>query len=542
MRRRTPGSTSLRARLFQRLFRSPLYRHLLRGRERVAVGAGTDPWHGDPARANALFQGRYRFAGSEVQLFNRPPWGQTVPPIAWQAEASSFVWLRDFRADGGGASREGARELVRTWIDAYSNWHPVAWRPDVVGARLLAWTGHADFLLDGADSAFQHRFLISMDAQARHLWRARELAPAGVGTVSALGGLLAYDTMFGGSSRRVARVIDGLEAELTHQVFDDGCVASRDPSDQLALLRELVWIAAAREAAKLPVPLPVRGAIERMAPVLGLFRHGDGGLALFHGSQEEERGVVAETLSAVVAKVRPLAAVPQGGYERLAGAATLVLLDAGSPPPPPYDADAHAGTLAFELSVGRERLVVNCGHRPGANWRPASCSTAAHSTLVLGDQNSAEILPAGLGERPGTVAVKRQEDLGNTWLDAAHDGYVRRFGLIHRRRVYLSADGTTFRGEDVLEGPGGGKETVFTVRFHLHPDVQVSLVPDGALLRLPGGSGWRFRAAGGLLSLEESVYLGRPGETRRAEQIVISGSAAPTGAIVKWAFARVEGT
>jgi uncharacterized heparinase superfamily protein len=113
--------------------------------------------------------------------------------------------------------------------------------------------------------------------------------------------------------------------------------------------------------------------------------------------------------------------------------------------------------------------------------------------------------------------------------------------MYHRRRVYLAAGGTTLRGEDSLEGPGvQGGCPAFEVRFHLHPDVQASLLADGALLRLPGGTGWRFRAAGGVLGLTESAYLGRPGEIRRAEQLVLAGVGAQDSAMIKWTFARIE--
>ena len=55
------------------------------------------------------------------------------------------------------------------------------------------------------------------------------------------------------------------------------------------------------------------------------------------------------------------------------------------PPPAPADREAHAAPGAIELSVGRERLIVNCGGYAGDDprWRAAMRSTAAHSTLCL---------------------------------------------------------------------------------------------------------------------------------------------------------------
>jgi uncharacterized heparinase superfamily protein len=73
----------------------------------------------------------------------------------------------------------------------------------------------------------------------------------------------------------------------------------------------------------------------------------------------------------------------------------------------------------------------------------------------------------------------------------------------------------------------------------LHPDVHASHTADGALLKLANGQGWQFRAAGGVIALEESVYLGAPGEVRRTEQITISAELEPGGTSLKWALARI---
>ena len=55
------------------------------------------------------------------------------------------------------------------------------------------------------------------------------------------------------------------------------------------------------------------------------------------------------------------------------------------------------------------------------------------------------------------------------------------------------------------------------------------------LLRLPSGQGWRLRAKGATVALEESVYLG--GEQRRNSQIVLTAD--PGADIVQWALERL---
>ncbi len=230
---------------------------------------------------------------------------------------------------------------------------------------------------------------------------------------------------------------------------------------------------------------------------------------------------------------------PHLGFQRLQCGQSLVLVDAGKPPPRGFDGEAHAGTLAFELSQGRERIIVNCGGYRGTKpaWRRVARSSAAHSVLVVGDTNSTEIHADGsLGRGPASVRVERAEEGGHQWIAATHDGYRPRFGVTYSRELYLAADGDDLRGEDKLTGRSGAP---FAVRFHLHPAVEASLIEagGGARLRLPSGARWRLRAAGAEMSLGESIYLGA-GEPRKTQQIVLSGTTGPSGATVRWALRR----
>ncbi|MGE3783555.1 MAG: heparinase II/III family protein, partial [Alphaproteobacteria bacterium] len=311
------------------------------------------------------------------------------------------------------------------------------------------------------------------------------------------------------------------------------------PSVQLRVLRDLIDIRAVLRAAALDIPTALQEAIERMAPLLRFFRHGDRRLALFNNSVEED----ADLIDLVLARSESRGHAPtqgrQSGFQRLAAGKTLAIIDTGTKPPAGFDGAAHAGTLSFELSHGRDRIVVNCGGYRGSKpaWRRVSRASAAHSVLVVDNTNAVEVLPDGpLGRGPAAVTCERAEEDGHQWIAAAHNGYRRRHGLTYARELYLSADGDDMRGEDRLTGRSG---IAFTVRFHLHPSVTPALAADGngAVLLLPGGAAWRLRAVGAEMSLAESIYLGS-GEARPTRQIVLTGTTGRDGATVRWAIRR----
>ena len=519
------------------LWGSAVYHLSLWGRAPSNLAIRLDePWPGDAVRGAALLDGAFDFAGETARAVT-PPWTAERRPD-WLAALHGYGWLADVAAIGSDAAWQKAQQWVADWLQRCDAWEQTAWRPDVVGDRLTAWIEHFDALAARADAVFRQRLLTSFARQSRHLVRVATHAMPGLPRLAALRGLVAAAAALA-DERRLKQALIKLGRETDAQLLPDGCHVARSPAAQLQALRYLIDARAALRALQVEVPAPLQSAIDRAAPILRFFRHGDGRLALFNGSNEEDVERIDLVLTRAEAKGRPPVSAPHGGFQRLQAARTLVIVDAGAPPAAGLDGDAHAGTLSLEMSHGRERLFVNCGayHGPSAEWRKVARATAAHTTLIVADTNSSEILPDGhLGRRPMQVPCEHAEEGGSQWISTSHDGYQPSFGVTHFRQLFLSGDGDDLRGEDRVSGRAGQS---FVVRFHLHPQVQASLTQDGAtaLLRLPSGIGWRLRAHGAVMSLAETVYLGG-GERRKSQQVMLDGHVATAGATVKWALRR----
>jgi uncharacterized heparinase superfamily protein len=527
--------------LLRSLAASRFYRHSLLGQFPDGIGVKiTQAWPGDPERGAAIAAGGIHAAG---KLGVNPIFNRLTPTDAEQREAAwhSCEWLSDVVA-AGPAARDSAREFIQSWLAREPELRSVAWRSDVLATRLFAWITHFDDIVASKDPAFRRAILSSMARQHRHLARFAVWELGGAARLRAIKGLIAGILALDGSVPRLNRALGALERQAAAQIFPDGGHRSRSPSVQLRVVQDLVDIRSLLRAAKIVPPAALQDAIERAAPMLRLFRHGDRRLALFNDSLEEDGVLIDLVLTQSETRGRGLNHAPDTGFERLQAAKSLVIVDTGTRPSPSFDIHAHAGALSFEMSYGRERIIVNCGayRRDDPNWWRVPRVTAAHSVLVVADTNSTEIREdGGLNRTPMSVSCERAEHEGQHWISATHDGYRERFGLIYTRELFLAADGDDLRGEDRLTGRPGAN---FAVRFHLHPSVEASLV-DGetaAALRLPSGACWQLRASGAELGLGESIYLGS-GEARKTQQVVLSGSAAAGGTIVRWALRREHG-
>ncbi len=476
------------------------------------------------------------------------------------------AWLRDLRALGGDEARRRARQLMGAWLDRFANWDVVSWSLPTLGARIANWLALHDFYLASADDNFRARVFAALSAQTRHLSLALPAQLNGYQFLKAVKGLIYGGLCLPEMEGQAAKGLDLLGSRLDTLLTPDGLMRERAPLIHMLALRDLVDIRNLLRQAGIAAPALLDRIIDQMAPALRCMRYGDGNLALFHGGDEGQSVVIEALLQQTGTRSRSRASLADSGYERVACSRALLLLDAGAPPPPGYDDIAHAGLGAFEFSIGRERLIVNCGslarlHQPGKGsqsggvqaWRQALAASAAHTTLVLGDTNAVEVLPHGLGQigngqRHGgllplhveSVRDETQDENGTplTRVSVTHDAYAQRYGVMCQRTLALQQDGQALYGEDQLRGAVG---TGYAVRFHLHPSVQVSLIQEGraALLKLPSGQGWRFRSLSGApVLLTASIYAGDGITHRPTRQLILEGKMASDLTRIGWSLVR----
>ncbi len=514
------------------------------------VAVPRDHVRGERSRGDALLAGRFT-VGSEALPLKDLDFGQVgaAGPLAQQLQG--FSWLRDLAA---AASREKGARLVEAvvgrWLLAHGTRVDEAWAPSLWGERILFWTAYAPYILSSGDSGYRSALLNTLARGARQLDSAADRAPAGLDRVTAWCGVVAAGLLVQGGVPRVARGEAGLARALASAQFDDGGLISRSPYEQVQLVDRFGLLRGCYLAAKQVMPEGIEAAAQASLAALHGILMGDGALSSWQGCGPGEAARLTALIDGSGLRARPLRQARGWGYQRMSALGTVLVLDAAPPPPRKMSEHGSASTLAFELSDGAQRLVVNCG---GTGPLPTDLpeelveglrTTAAHSTLILADTNSTNILADGtLGKGVEDVVVDRSDDNDASRLEASHDGYVRVFGLVHKRSLMLGNDGKELRGADQLQ-PKGRKRireaAPYAVRFHLAPGVESTITADGmgAILRSKGAPPWNFRCRGGNLAIEESIWIDGRGQPQRTSQLVIVGEISALGGDIGWTFRR----
>ena len=528
-----------------------------RGPDRLLI-APQDLRTSDPQIATDMYGGIFTFAGKTVEAagspFDAPP-----PSDGWTRTLMGFSWLRHLRAADTALARANARTLVQDWVlrvDRGRARHRgnIAFEPSVVVRRLLSWLSQSPLILEGADHAFYRQFMASLNRQAAYLQRCLSEGVAGA-TRLHIGIALAELALCTGRpavhQRKASRF---LEAELASQILPDGGHISRNPKAIVDLLLDLLPLRQAYLAQGVESPAQLRNAIDRMMPMLRMFRHGDGTLALFNGMGVTAPDVLATLLAYDDALSGVSLNAPHSAYRRVEVGRGVVLFDVGTPPPTAFSSDAHASCLAFEFSHEAQKIFCNCGAPDPSRTAlvAAARATAAHSTLVVADTSSCSFAtPSKLRPwldqivaGPARVAIERMDTDESIDITARHDGYAKRFGLVHERRLGLGDQGRKLFGRDTLAPAGkrAPKAADYALRFHLHPALKASGSKEGlaAILACPGGEAWVFEANGLPVELEESVYFAGPDGPRRTMQIVVRGRSDATP-VVNWSLQLGDG-
>ncbi|MEM7457911.1 MAG: heparinase II/III family protein [Pseudomonadota bacterium] len=510
----------------------------------------------DELRGQMLMRGVWRIGMDRLEIDDgAAPWHSAMPSRHYANRLHRFDWLADLFTQGD-AGADRARLLVDDWIENFGRFDGFTWRTGCAADRVWNWMRCGAALFESGDEDKREHRLEALGRQARHVLALvdSELEPKARWRGSTLAVAHALSI---GRGKGLDDAEMRLESECTAQFFPDGGHVSRSPARALSCLADLITIHDLLSRSDREVPEFLSRWIARIGGMVSFFKAGDDALMPFHDGDERWPEAVDAVLEHMATPPRRFSVAPKSGFHKLEKGSTVLVLDAGAAPEPPFGDKAHAGALGFELHDGPARLITSCACSPEIDiaFRAAVRRSNAHSTLILGETDSSRFgtnedtrLQYPLG--PEGISAKRLEEDSEIWLDAQHGGYKHEFGLLHRRRLFMSGDGRRLTGEDSLARPVSAGATeddapiVYALRFHLHPTVTAIMTGEAIVLQSELGVKWRFKSSHAKAKLEETIYLGR-GIIERSEQIVLSGKASPNSDgssppnCIRWAFLKV---
>jgi uncharacterized heparinase superfamily protein len=462
---------------------------------------------------------RFEFLGRAITTSEAVDWALPGPGAAnqlWRMNLHYMEYLEELDAAEG-------LGLIGRWIAANPPWQPGYWRDSwnsyTVSLRVVVWMQRlAEWRGDSDDKVIR-----SLASQLLFLERNLERDLGGNHLIKNIKALAWGSAFFSGpaADRWRKRAVALLAAELPRQILADGVHYERSPSYHAQVFADLLETRHALGGD--PLEGALEQALERMASVVALLAHPDGGPAAFNDAGLTMAYAPADCIHAYCKLLGRDAPAIQGafalrsaGYFGSHGATLSLIADMGRIGPDDLPAHAHADIGSFELSVGGARMVVDQGvyEYVAGPKREASRSAASHNCLSIIGSEPAEFFGAfRCGRRPDISLIEAETGPdGGLILCGEHDGYRHLKGSPRvRRRIVI--DGPNITIEDRIGAQTGHAARVAML---LHPECSIEIDHCRAMIRR--GEASIAVTASQPLAVEPAVWwpdMGREIATRR---------------------------
>ena len=236
-----------------------------------------------------------------------------------------------------------------------------------------------------------------------------------------------------------------------------------------------------------------------------------------------------------------------GGYVILNSKKIILIKDIGASPDKKFSTNYQAGSLSFEIFSNGKKLIGNSGYYQNFDHQlnEVSKSTASHSTLVIDDTSSCKFNKdlGGVSRiSQGLKIVKKNIVFEkNYWkISASHDGYLKKYGIIHNREIEFYPEQMKFVGHDKIISKRNKKNLKFEIRFHLDPSVKVMKTQDNKSIFIDlEGEGWKFISTDNNINIDNGLYFGKKNSFIENKNIFISGMTNDGNQTIRWEITKL---
>ena len=218
-------------------------------------------------------------------------------------------------------------------------------------------------------------------------------------------------------------------------------------------------------------------------------------------------------------------------------------MDIGPTPNKKFSDNYQAGSLSFEIISGGRKLICNSGYFQDLKHRLNKISklSASHNTLVLDDRSSCKFTNKSKIFEGIKIIKKNVVFEKNYWkISAAHDGYLKQYGIIHDREIEFYPEQMKFIGYDKIISKNDISNLKFEIRFHLEPSVKVMKTLDGKSILIDlNGEGWKFNSDHNTINIDNGLYFGKKNSFVDNKNIFISGMTNDGNHTIKWEITKL---
>ncbi len=454
----------------------------------------------------------------------------------------NFFWL--FNLDLK-SSKKITQSVILYWIENNDKYNSKNWELDILSKRIIAWISNSRLTYENSEEIYREKFDTSIQKQINHLInelnRSVWVEDKMISCVAMVLAGLSYK-----NEKYLKYGLDLLKKIIDSSFDKMGFPKSRNIRQLNFFLKYFILIREWFKESQNEIPEYLNEIIYLNGQSFNLLIQSTNKSFLFNGNQNFDNSKFENYLKLHNYKFKN-ESNEYGGYAVLKDKNIVLLIDIGSSPEKKFSQDYQSGALSFEIFYKNIKLITNNGYFQNYKHQlnPISKSTASHSTLCIDNQSSCNFKK----DTDGTLKINKglkilkknflfQKDYWS--IVGSHDGYLKKYGIIHERKIDYYPKLHNFLGQDKLIKKKNFKSTNFEIRFHFEPGVKITKTQDNrSILIETENSGWRFFADNHSLDIETGLYFGNKNSFAENQNIFISGITRNEEQIVHWQINKI---
>ncbi|MDC0395509.1 heparinase II/III-family protein [Candidatus Pelagibacter sp.] len=456
---------------------------------------------------------------------------------------NSFFWL--FSLDLK-SSKKDTQNLILQWINNNHRYNSKSWEFDIVAKRVIAWTSNSRLTYEDSDADYKNNFNEIIKKQTNHLineiTRSKWVDDKMIGCAAIILTGLSYQDKDGHLKTGL-----NLLRKLAKSSFDnDGFPKSRSIRQLCFYLKYFILIREWFKESQSEIPDFINENIYYLGQAYAFTWQKNKVDLLFNGNYETNNSDFDHYLKKFGYTFKNQSN-ELGGYVNLNNKKNSLIMDIGPSPDKKFSSNYQAGALSFEIISNGKKLICNSGYFQDQNHQlnDLSKSSAIHSTLILDDRSSCKFtktknknseISHGLKILKKNIVFEK-----NYWkINAAHDGYLKQYGIIHERELEFYPEQLKFVGHDKIISENNVKDLKFEIRFHLKPNIKTMKTQDNKSILIDlDGEGWKFNSENNNINIDNGLYFGRKDYFVDNQNIVISGMTNDKNQTIKWEITKL---
>ena len=456
---------------------------------------------------------------------------------------NSFFWL--FSLDLK-SSKKDVQNIISEWIEKNHKYNSRNWEVDIVAKRIIAWLSNSKLTYEDSSADYKKKFNNIIKKQINHLINEIKTSEWISDKMISCSAIILAGLSYKNKDAYLDIGLNLLKKLIRFSFDNDGFPKSRNIRQLNFYLKYFVLIREWLKESQNEIPEFINENIYYLGQAYVFTWQNNKRDLLFNGNHENNSVDFDNYLKRFGYNFKNQDN-ELGGYAILNNKKITLIMDVGSSPDKMFSSNYQAGSLSFEIISGGKKLICNSGYFQNFKHQlnKLSKSSAVHSTLILDDRSSCKFTKERNSKSKifeGLKIVKKNIVFEkNYWkINAAHDGYLKQYGVIHDREVEFYPEHMIFIGHDKIISKNNIKNLKFEIRFHLEPSVKVMKTLDNKTILIDlDGEGWKFKSDDNSINIDNGLYFGKENSFTNNQNLFISGMTNMKNQTIKWELTKL---